>query len=93
MSGRRGAGNRRDASGTGAAVATEVADEEGGVYAKRLYEEAADGVQAHVEQGDIAIFEAVREAPRDEEEYKADEDVPDGLVEKRRVESDFPSEA
>ena len=74
-------------------VAAEVADEEGGVYAKRLYEEAADGVQAHVEQGDITIFEAVRESPRDEEEYKADEDVPDGLVEKRRVESDFASEA
>ena len=74
-------------------VAAEVADEEGGVYAKRLYEEAADGVQAHVEQGDVAVLEAVREAPRDEEEYKEDEDVPDGLVEKRWMESGFASEA
>ena len=74
-------------------VAAEVADEEGGIYAKRLDEEAADGVQAHVEQGDVAVLEAVREAPGNEEEDKANEYVPEGLVEKRRMESGFASEA
>jgi hypothetical protein len=37
-------------------VTTEVSDEEGRVYAERLDKEAADGVQAHVEQKDVAVF-------------------------------------
>ena len=67
-------------------VAAEVADKEGRVYAERLDEEATDGVQAHVEQHDVAVLEAVREAAGDKEEYKANEYVPDRLVEERRVE-------
>ena len=74
-------------------VTAEVTDQEGRVYPERLDEEAADGVQAHVEQGDVAILEAVREAPGDEEEDKADEHVPEGLVEERRVEGGFVGEA
>src|SRR5215210_2493066 len=38
-------------------VAAEVADKEGRVYSERLDKEAADGVQAHVEQEYIAVLE------------------------------------
>ncbi len=67
-------------------VTAEVADEEGRVYAEHLDKEATDGVQAHVEQEDVATLEAVREASGHEEEYEANENVPDRFVEERRVE-------
>jgi hypothetical protein len=63
-----------------------AADKKGWIYAEGFYKEASGGVQAHVEQQDIAVLEAVREAAGDEEEGEADEQVPERLVEKRWVE-------
>ena len=61
-------------------------DQEGGVHAQGLDEEASDGVEAHVEQEDIYVPEAACEAAGDPEQSQADEEVAGRLVEEGRVE-------
>src|SRR5918998_3892187 len=61
-------------------------DQERGVHAQGLDEEASDGVEAHVEQEEVSVPEAAREATGEEEQSQADEEVPERLVEEGRVE-------
>src|SRR5215217_3088605 len=61
-------------------------DDESGVDAEGFYEEASEGVEAHVEHGDVAVLQTVREASGHPQEYEADDYVPDRLVQEGGVE-------
>ena len=61
------------------------ADEESRVDAESLHKEAAEGVEAYVENEDVAVLQTVREAAGHPKQYQADNDVPDRLLEEGRM--------
>jgi hypothetical protein len=58
---------------------------EGWVDAQGFHKEAPHRVEAHVEHEDVAVLEAICEAPRDPQQGQSNQQVPHRLVEKGRV--------
>jgi hypothetical protein len=58
---------------------------EGWVDAQGFHKEAPHRVEAHVEHEDVAVLEAICEAPRDSQQGQSNQQVPHRLVEKGRV--------